>query len=49
MGYYFRRLLIVLGWVICPVCGSDLITVRGFEGYNQRYECRNCGTITRVW
>lgn len=49
MGYYLRRLLIALGWKICPICGSDQIITRGFPGVNQRFECEGCGSVTRVW
>ncbi len=49
MGYYINRLLISIGWKICPICGSDKITERGFTGYNRRYECGNCGAVTRFW
>lgn len=47
MGYYFRRLLIALGYQLCPVCGSKNITVRGFEE-NRRYDCAMCGSVTQV-
>lgn len=37
-----------LGYEICPVCGSNDIIIRGFEGVNQRYHCQCCGIETVV-
>jgi transposase-like protein len=47
MGYYFRRLLIALGWELCPICGSKNVTVRGFKG-TRRFSCNHCGSEIRV-
>ncbi len=49
MGYYFRQLLIALGYKICPMCGSEHITESGFPGSNLRWNCQDCGTTTRAW
>jgi len=29
---------------ICPYCGG-IMTKKGFEGHNERYECENCERI----
>lgn len=42
------KLKFFLGYEVCPVCGSNDIIVRGFEGVNQRYHCQCCGIETAV-
>lgn len=41
-------LKVKLGYEVCPKCGSSNIIKRGFDGYNLRYDCKDCGTETYV-
>ena len=38
----------MMGEKICPQCGSNNITVRGWAGHNLRHDCHHCGKETRI-
>lgn len=39
---------VVAGEPVCPACGSTQVTERGFEGYNRRHDCMECGCSMRI-
>ena len=43
-----RTLKVLLGYEICPTCGSSNIIRRGFDGVNLRYDCKDCGQLTYI-
>lgn len=43
-----NQIKILCGAEVCEHCGSGNIIKRGFENWNERFECRDCGKETRV-
>jgi transposase-like protein len=36
------------GAEICPQCGSKNVIQRGYDGYNHRHDCKDCGVETYI-
>nr|WP_319375834.1 hypothetical protein [uncultured Methanoregula sp.] len=39
---------VVAGEPVCPSCGSTQVIERGFDGYNRRHDCMECGCSIRI-